>query len=258
MSLYKKFGDAQYPTAGAEITADGGHLYDAFDPARNTLLGLFTAAINYELAGSTSAVDSTSPWGVAAAGTKYESTLPVADTYFEVPDREVLKKANVAFPFLALARTDGETEAFTLYHEQDTCRWSLDYVLGEMDEPTKRRLGGSLKAVRDIIQTCLRDGKHPEYQGGAVQLGDGRGGLKTMRIVTYQMGPATTGEQGDGLILYALHMTLESTEIDGDIAGTIPPLDGVNVSIGVGDEGGILKDVVTLRTEVPVQNPDLL
>lgn len=253
--LYQTFGDATFPTTSADV--ENGQLFSAFDPGRDILLALFRAAINFELGHAVDAVDPTSPWGVATATTKYANGFPVADTYYEVPDKETLGKADIAFPFLALGRTDGEVGEETLQIENDTCRWSFDFVLGPLSEPDKRRLAGVLKAVRDVVQLCIRRRGHPSYNDGALQFTSTRGGFSSIRIVNYAMGPAEFGERGSGLIFHALHMTLETVELDGFVEGEATPFEGVSLSIGIGDDGGVLPEVIEARTEVPLP-PELL
>ncbi len=249
--LYEFFGDANYPAT--DVVNE--QLYSSFDPGRDILLGLFAAAINQELGGSTTDVLTTSRWGIARVGTRYELTLPVADTYYEVPDKETLRKADLAFPFLALGRTDGEPGEQTLQIENDTCRWSLDYVLGPLKEEDKRRLGGVLKGVRDIIQLCIRRRGHPAYDDGALQFFEGTGGFSSIRAINYQMGPAEFGERGAGLIFHALHMTLETVEVEGAQEDSVTPFEGVSITIGAGGPGGVLPDLIEARTEIPVQDP---
>lgn len=250
--MYRTLGGASYPTQGTDVTSE--QLYSVFDPSRDVFLALFEAAINYELGHATGSVDSASPWGVARVGTKLASSQPVADTYHEIPTKEVLRRADIRFPLLSIGRTGGEFGEETLAIEADTGRWQLDYNLGPLKTEDVRRLGGALNAARNIIQLVVRQGCHAAYAFGARQFGS----FKSVRLVNYTMGPADFGERGEGLIFHALSMTIETVEQDGDVEGAHPNYDGATVAIGVEGNGGVLPDVIIGRTEVPVEAPDLL
>ena len=243
-SLYQRLGATVLPAGQVEDEQLGSVL----DPARDRLLGLFSAAITAELA---------TVWAVARAGTALATRAVVADTYPESPRKSTLRQANVKLPALFLAREDGpaEHEEFTLQLESTKCRWGLAYVLGPLKPQDHRRLGDVLNAVVKVVQLTIRREGHPAYDGGAVQFVREKAGLASVKMTSSTQGVVELGEQGEGLEFYGVNMTLETVEIEGWDDDLYPPLEGVSASVGIVGPGGPLPDALELRTDTTYQDP---
>lgn len=252
--LYQSLGDVEFPVFGEDV--QNNQLYSVLDPGRDILLALFKSAINFELAHSTTTVGPQSVWAKGRPGTVLADRMPVEDTYYEVPSREVLQRTDLTFPWLAIYRTSSESVEYTLELEGETCVWGLDYVLGPLSVGDVRRIGATLEGVKRIIRTTMRKRGHASYQSGALQFFPGRGGFSSIRSIDTATGPAEFGEQGEGLIFHALHMNMETVELTAVVADEAPALEGVSVSMGVGGDDGIKKDAIEIRTEVEIQRPD--
>lgn len=266
--LFQTLGDVGFPTDGADV--EDGQLFSVLDPARDRMIALFKAAINYELAHSTTVVSPTSPWGVATAGTVYETRMPVDDTYYEVPDRETLRKGDYRFPFLALYRTElTEVVERTLSIEGQRWRWGLHYCIGELGIANERKLSAVLSAVPKIVQLVIRNNGHPAYadvrtidgvEQQVAQFFATSGGLAEVRLVGAVIGPASYGEQGQGLVLHAAQLTLETLELDGFVeddvgAADAPIFEGATFHVNSAATEGVHADTAVIRTEVPVEDP---
>ena len=249
-SLYRYFGGVSYPVDGAEV--ENTNLFSVTDPGRDKLIALFKSAINYELAGSTTVVQASSAWAKVTPSTVLSLAMPVADTTYDMPRRSVLRETKLTYPLLALYRTTATHDEFTLAQERVTQNWGLDYILGPLSVADFRRLGGALNAARSIIQLCIRRRGHPSYESGALQFGPDKGNFSTIKAVESQEGPAAYGQENEGMEFCALHMVLQTTELDGIVPGTVPEFDGLTATLGVGGQQDILPDVIVANTSVPL------
>jgi len=249
----RQFGDITFPVDATDVA--NNQLFSAFDPGRDQLLSLFSTAISVELGGDPAAVEANSAWANARSGTKLSAALPVAQTLYEAPRRSILRETAESYPLLALYRTTSEHDEYTLAQDRIVQNWGLEYILGPLDKADYRRLGGAFNAVRTIIHLTVRQKGHPAFEFGTVQFGPGKGQFSTIRIVDDTEGPATYGQEDEGLEFHALAMRLQTSELDGHVAGEAVDFEGATVTLGVGDDREVAPDVVVSRTEVPRQPP---
>lgn len=247
--LYQKFGDVEFPT----LDVQNAQLFSALDPARDKLLAFFKAAINQELGGSTTTVTATSAWGAARAGTSLSSAQPVQDVCYLAPTPDLMREAGWNFPLLCAYRTSATHEEFSLQREVIRCVWGIDYILPPLPADDRRKLAAALVGVRSLLTLLVRRRGHPAYQNGTLQFGQGYGGFDTVRVLTSMEGPVAFSDQAGGNYYYAVHLDIETTELDNTLPGTTTPFEGADVSVGIGSSDGILPDAVQVRTDT---NPD--
>lgn len=246
--IYRKFGDVAFPTPDVQNT----QLFSVLDPARDKLLAFFQTAINQELAHSTTATKSDSPWGIASANTVLASTLPVQDVCYLQPSSDLVKEASWGMPLLCVYRTSAIHEEFTLYREVIKTTWGVDYILPPLPADDRRKLAGVLPGVRALLTLLIRKRSHPAYQSGTLQFGQGYGGFDVMRILTSNEGPVAFSDREGSNYYYAVHFDIETTELD-DTTQTYASFEGADVNVGVGGGDGILPDAVQVRTDT---NPE--
>lgn len=246
--LYLKFGDIAFPTGAVQ----NAQLFSVLDPARDKLLAFFKAAINQELAHSTTIVKGGSPWAIATAGTTLSSAMPVQDVCYLQPTSDLVKEASWGMPLLCCYRTAAVHEEFTLYREVIKTTWGVDYILPPLPADDRRKVAAVLPGVRALLTLLIRRRAHPAYQNGTLQFGQGYGGFDVMRVMSSSEGPVAFSDREGSNFYYAVHLDIETTELD-DTTQTFTDFEGVDLSVGVGGSGGILPDAVQARTDT---NPD--
>lgn len=234
--LYRGFGAAEFPP---DLSASPETIFAVFDPQLDNMISFFSAAITAELSDA---------WNLARVGTVLEATPPVASTLWTLPTKASLRTQVVPFPVLALARTTATHEDLTIEKEQITTTWSLDYLLGPLSGADYRRLGGALNAALQILRSVIRELRHPAYENGAVQFD----GFNAVTIKSSALGPASFGQDGEGLEFFGLHMDLETSETDRPLPGGFGAFDGVTHVDGVGDGEQILPNVLIARSDIPI------
>jgi len=250
LSMYEFFGDVDYPITGSEV--QNTNLFSVTDPGRDNMIALFTAAINTELAQSTTVIEPTSAWAKVIPSTRLDGVMPVSDTTYDLPRRSVLRETKLTYPLLGVYRTQATHDEFTLAQERITQLWGFDYVMGPLSVADFRRLGGAMNAVRTIVQLVIRRRGHPAYKGGALQFGPGTGQFSTIQVTESSEGPAQFGQEDEGMEFHALHMVLKTTELAG-LDAIAPTFEGSTVTMGVGTDGDILADFIEVKTEVPLE-----
>lgn len=246
--LFRKFGDVAFPTGAVQ----NAQLFSILDPARDKLIALFKAAINQELAHSTTTVAANSPWSIVRANTILSNAMPVQDVSYLQPTSDLLKESNWGMPLLCVYRTSAIHEEFTLQREMIRTTWGVDYILPPLAADERRKLAAMLVGVRSLLTLVIRKRSHPAYQGGALQFGQGYGGFDTMRITASAEGPAQFSDQAGSNYYYAVHLDIETTELD-NTTESYTDFDGVDLSVGLGGADGTLPDAVQARTDT---NPD--
>lgn len=181
------------------------------DPAQDLLLAVFKAAINNDLGPA---------WEETRAGTPLASSNPVQTTVPHEPDTEVFQELKVTFPALCVSRVDEAKEKpFTAQYDATTQRWAIDYILGPLSIEDRRKIGGAVRHVREIIKEICNVGGHAAYgmDGNNVQplqalTSDepGMAGFSSFRFVEGMKRPELLG---DGSLKYWAGRTVcESVE----------------------------------------------
>jgi hypothetical protein len=268
--LFQRFGDVQFPIEGVR----NAQLFSVLDPARDRLLAFFKAAINQELAHSTTSVVAGSPWAIVRANTILSNAMPVQDVAYLQPTGDLMKESGWGMPLLCLYRTSAIHEEFSLQRELIRTTWGFDYILPPLAADERRKLAGMLPGVRALISLLIRKRSHPAYQNGQLQFGQNFGGFDTMKVVSSNEGPAQFSDQSGSNYYYAVHFDMETTELDNMAAEFLTKVDengntivvqnlnysplytdfaGVDVSAGLSSPYGTLPDAVQARTDT---NPD--
>lgn len=236
-SLYRKVGDVSLPITSADLTAD-----NVFpDPARDTMLALFAAAINAELA---------EPWADAVTGGPMEGSAPVQQTLPLEPSSAMLRQWKAGWPLLSLHRVgEADYAERTLSIDERTQNWELHYIMDALAIDSMHRV----KAVADVwvptvvSQTIERQG-HPQYESGAIQFGAGKGGLARVSLRSITVGQASFAGGDDAAMHLMCTMGLETLELARDVDGAFADLEGTSIGVGVGGPEGILPDVINVDT----------
>jgi len=256
--LYQRLGDVPFPVFDRDVAdAPNAELYTVCDPATDLLLALFKAAINHELAHHQTSPATDSAWYKARVGTSLSAAMPVADTLYQQPTKQVMRAAKWGFPLLCIYRVEAVDDQATLYKERTVWTWGVDYIMGELTIEDQRKLGAALVYVHHLLHRVIEQQGHPAYQSGAVQFGTGKGGFDSIRLTKAQLGAAEFGEQGEGLIMHALHLDLETVET-ADPTAEDAPLAGMSLSLGLGGGEGTIPDALQLETEHPGEKLDSL
>ena len=268
--LFQRFGDVQFPIKDVQ----NAQLFSVLDPARDRLLAFFKAAINQELAHSTTSAVAGSPWAIVRANTILSNAMPVQDVAYLQPTGDLMKESGWGMPLLCLYRTSAAHEEFSLQRELIRTTWGLDYILPPLAADERRKLAGVLVGVRALVGLLVRKRSHPAYDNGRLQFGQNFGGFDTMKIVSSNEGPAQFSDQFGSNYYYAVHFDIETTELDNMAADFLTKVDengntivvqdthysplytdfaGVDLSVGVQSPEGTLPDAVQARTDT---NPD--
>lgn len=242
--LYRKLGDVEFPL----LPVQNAQLFSALDPARDKLLAFFKAAINQELAQSTTTITAGSPWALATAGTTLSSAMPVQDVCYLQPTSDLVKEASWGMPLLCCYRTSAVHEEFTLYREVVRTTWGVDYILPPLPADDRRKIAAMLPGVRALLTLLVRRRSHPAYQDGALQFGQGYGGFDVLKVTASNEGPVAFSDRENSNFYYAVHLDIETTELDNTIE-TLTTFDGVDLSVGIESDSGTLPDAVLARTD---------
>lgn len=237
--VYRRFGDTDFPP---DLTARPATLFASLDPQLDQMLALFKTALIAELGAA---------WDLAKQGTALSATSPVEDTLWAQPTKGALRSESLKYPLLCLARVSGKHEALTLVKDQVRTTWALDYLLGPLTAADQRRLIGALQAASKVIQTAIWDHSHPAFENGAAQFA----GINEIGVTSSAMGPASFGEDGEGVEYWGLHLDLETSETDKALPGSVAPYQGASFIFGIGDGQEILRDAIIARTDVPLTSP---
>ena len=177
----------------------------SLDPARDILLDLLAAALNFELADA---------WAAVVPVTPVHTTDPVADKVPFALTEQVMQSRVGKFPMLSVSRAENEPSAideFTLWQWRLTQQWDIEYVLGPLTVGDERRLTDILPFAAKVILLTVRQGRHDAYASGALKLGTDGCGFSSVRVVRYQVGTAKFADQAP--IYHAMSLRLETTEL---------------------------------------------
>lgn len=165
------------------------------DPAQDLLIALFKTAINNDLGPA---------WEEARVGTPLAASDPVQTTVPYEPDDEIFKELKVTFPALCVWREGEATEKpFTAQYDAITQQWGVDYIMGPLIVEDRRKLGGSVRHVREILKEICNVGGHAAYGMDANNVqplqvltndSPGSAGFSSLRFVSGNHGPAGFGE----------------------------------------------------------------
>ncbi len=239
--------DSNWGALSLPIPAGSGDDLTALDPARDILLALLKAALNYELAAA---------WTAAAAGTGMVS--PVGDALPAIDDLETMRQRGTKWPLLAVARSveAQQEDEFTLWQNRITCRWTIDYVLGPLDVGNQLKLGDVLSAAARVIAATIRNGGHKAYattpgpnltstSKQVLFAGTGCCGFSSVAITSFIQGSAAFAQGGPKY--HALTMTLSTTELDSMATSAGSPYLGAEATLDGGAGLGI-------DTAIPLQH----
>lgn len=238
-SLYQRIGQMRVPTKASDVD-DTALTLAPLDPARDTLLALLAAAINFELGPA---------WAkAAAAGTPLTGKQPVSDTWPGPPSPEVLLQRAGSFPMLFLSRDgDGTYEDFSLVKKQLRQMWELHYVLSPLTIGDTRKLQDILVRIGAVVLGTIERKGHPAYQGGAPVLYTS--GFATLNIGRTRRGQArfVTGDNAPTYWMFSAD--IESTEIWAPLDGTSADWLGTGFSVGTGNADGMIQPFTQFDSE---------
>jgi hypothetical protein len=236
-TLFQRFGGFEFPAEAQDVTDTLAPL----DPGRDILLGLFAQALTSELSAA---------WAVVSAGTVLAGTSVVQSQLPLAPSPELITTVAKPFPLLAVSRTGTATfEEHTLDIERMTQQWDVAYVLGPLPPEDQRRLVDVLQAAAKVIALTVKRRGHPDYDNGALQFFAGKGHFGAARVAQYEVGQAKFAGGDDAPHYHVLSLQLETVEYESWLEGAAAPMEGMSMSIGVGNDGGFLPDVVRIDSD---------
>lgn len=225
----------------------------SLDPARDTLLELFAAAINSELGAAWTAVTDTLP-----AGHKLSGTSPVQDTVPSAPSEQLLTQRKHGWPVLMLHRDGrGEFSDHGLELDKLTQPWKLYWIVGPLDIIDQRKILDIGQAIAKVLRLVIRKRGHRAYQNGALQFFDDTTPLSSVELNSY-MGPAHAGFAGESSTVqfWALEVTLTTTEISADLEGSSgSDIEAIDLTLGVGGEEEIMPALVLGQSDAEPPDP---
>jgi hypothetical protein len=232
----------RFPPDLTEIT-DG---LQPLDPARDSLLEFFKAAINAELGAA---------W-TAALGVSVIPDLgatPVTDCYPALPSPELMRQRKAAWPALFLGRDHEDSRNAirerTIWQDELVQIWGLHYVMPALDVIHRRKFEDIALNVVALCNQCVRHMHHPAYQAGAYFMPSI--GLSTIRVVSMRGGNASFAGGEGGPTYFAMSMVLETTELTGHIVGNEAPFTDFTLRAGTGNVEGIIPITVEAYSDVP-------
>lgn len=254
-SLYEGLGGLTLPAPSVTTTLT------PLDPARSVLSGLFSAALNAEIA---------TVWTAASTGTPLAGRQPVNDILELPPTAENMKQRAASFPLLCVYRDGtGLLEEATLNGqiERLTQPWTIDYIVGPTDIGDLRKLGDVFQAAVKTIRLCIRRRGHPAYQNGTVQffpapvngkvpLFPASSLLGSVQLKSYDGPPhyqAKFAGADTNTIYHAVSMHLETTEHSYDVDGSDALIDGLDLQVNAGGSEGIVTGLVYGDSDAPFQ-----
>lgn len=242
--LVGRYGGLEFPLNANDFDSTLVNL----DPARSKLAALFTAAINAELG---------AVWAkVNLLTTPIKNSLPVQTTLELEPTANTLRQVKTGFPLLSIHRVGDQTwSEHTM--EVDKCEqdWNLHYILPALDVGDQRRIVDVLRIIPEIIRRVIRARGHQSYDGGQLQFFAEKGGLGSVKITKAESGQSKFGDD-NGPIYWATTITLQTVEYGSDSEQEFGEFEGIDWTIGVGNNTGIQPDVIQAYSDVPLLNGD--
>jgi len=252
-SLNERIGSLRLPPDIATI--EEAKTLTSLDPARRILADVFKTAILAEL---------TEAWVAAVANRLTDEhgispLVPVADVLELEPIAPVMQSRKAGFPLLAVYRSGtAEYSTHTFYADKLTQPWTVDWVLGAADVATTFQLLDAAVAVSKIISRVIFRQGHPAYNSGAIQFGEDRGDLGSIRMLRHE-GPGQARFAGDdkGPMYWAISIHFETVEYVSEVSGLEADgiFEGADYEIGVGGAPeGVMPGLVYAST-TPVFQP---
>jgi hypothetical protein len=133
------------------------------------------------------------------------------------PEPQQLTQTGYAWPLLAVYRSgDPEDSWLTTEIRASKQEIHIDWILGPMDVASQRRFRGFLLAFLATVREVVRQGRHPDYDGGKRQFA---GQFYSLRVLGASHGIASgLGTDGGGGF-YAASVRLEAVEREFNSSG---------------------------------------
>jgi hypothetical protein len=243
-SIFNGWGAFHLPLSGVEWPEGASNL----DTGIATLTALISQAITSEMQ---------TAWSTVVAGLPETSKLKtncervVGSTIDLPPEPQQLTQTGYAWPLLAVYRSgDPEDNWMTTEIRSSKQEIHVDWILGPMDIASQRRFRGFLLAFLATVREVVRQGRHPDYDGGNRQFS---GVFYSLRVLGASHGIAQgLGTDGGGGY-YAASVRLEAVERELETAG------GSHVEFDLGyvtAENATGEDLVGIDVEVTLEPPD--
>jgi hypothetical protein len=156
---------------------------------------------------------------------------------------------------LFLARSGvGKINDYSLARKQLTQKWGLHYIIAPVEVGDVRKIGDVLVRVGGVILATIERGGHPAYLSGSKVLGTV--GLSILNLETIQAGQAKFAASTPDVqapTYHALSCELESVEIASWVPGTATPYGGMSLSLGTGNQDGVIDALLNVDSEAPIQ-----
>lgn len=238
-SLYQRTGQMRMPATAADID-DALLTLAPLDPARDTLLELFEAAINFELGAA---------WAkVVAVVPQLSGKLPVNDTVPGPPSAELMLQRKADFPLLFVSRDgDGVYEQHSLALRQLRQTWEVHYALLPVEAGEMRKIQDVLTRVGDVIDATIERGGHPAYRGGSQVLYSA--GFAAIDLKKVRKGQARFATDQHSPTYVMLSGEIESTEVRVPLDGTATDWRSTGYSVSTGNADGLIQPFMQAESE---------
>ena len=205
-SLYESHGALELPFEAADVS-DTELTFAPADPAQRVLLDLISTALASEMGPAWSKVTNSLPATHPLYGTAIvQSKLPAE------PTEMLVKQTASPYPALYVHRTgEAQLTEWTLELHQRTQQWLVHWIIGGLDAGAQQKLQGALQRVGDVVQSVIRNKRHPDYNSGHVSLTTSTDGLTSIRVLNAAAGAARFAAEEQTFL--ASVVTLESQEL---------------------------------------------
>lgn len=247
--LNERFGAATFPSrtgSAGEIDSTDGLLRH---PGQDTLLALFTSAINAELGDDWTTVTNT--LGVSH---RLYGTTPVQVSRPFRPTKSVLLEIKSKAPILFLHPAgEGTFSAFTQYTDQKVQEWKLHWIVGHCDAADARKIEWFADKIAKLIRRVCIGKSHPAYMSGAIQWNDASStnAADFTNVVVNKSGfdPDATFEGDENSPFGALQVSLETTELSSTLEDADVAMTGADGTLNVGDMIALRDDFIVMDTD---------
>jgi hypothetical protein len=247
-SLWMKAGGARYPLQAHDVS-DSLLSLQAIDPALAVFAGLLKAAIEAEL-GTTDGGWQKVAAALPSGHRQFSSTAPVGSVWVMSPSATAIRQIGVTWPLLAVWREGvAQREQRTMMREQNKQRWEALWSLGDIEDDLGLKLGSILGYVANLMANTISAGKHPAYDSGTQQYGEGRGDLAAVYPVEMNAGRSVFPDDEEAKF-WGASLTFETIEMVTELDEGADDFTGV-LTVGVGDELEILPALVSGDPDYP-------
>lgn len=216
-----------YGSAKLPIPTDGYLMSINTDPARDILINLIKASIEYN------AGDVFDKFKVYCPTTESKNIVESAIPFD--PKIWMSRATKFNFPLLAIFRSKTKVSDFSLQVSQKVTDWTIYYILPELDVRSHGIFHSLLNSIENIVMDTVYTGSCSTYNDGYNMLGSANDGAGFWRcdLIASQFGNwEVASADGTGIIYPTYIGTLQTTELYSadDLASLYPDMQVVDIT----------------------------